>query len=205
MAKDELVMIESPYRNGDRARNLRYLAWCEYHSAEVLGEFPISSHGNCTAYWPEDDEHRVKGFAWRQAVALRCDRIAYYSDFPISEGMRVAFERDQMASQALGMVQFTNTRRAWPLVESRRLPIELFERFERDEYPPGSMRRAAGWELKWLQEIHAAAATPWPLVQILSTLVAATTHLLEDHNCDVHGYERFGLARAAAKRILENV
>lgn len=75
MAKDDVVMIESPYRNGDRARNLRYLAWCEYHSAEVLGEFPI----------------------------------------------------------------------------------------------------------------------------------AATTHLLEDHSCDVHGYERFGLARDAAKRILENV
>jgi hypothetical protein len=119
-------MIESPYAKGDRDRNLRYLAWCEYHSAEILGEFPIASHGNCTAYWPEDDEHRAKGLAWRNAMRARCGATVFYVDLGMSGGMQFAKEADERTER-------------WIIV--RKLPTDLLARFEAGEYPPGSMRR----------------------------------------------------------------
>lgn len=122
---NNLVLIESPYRDGDRNRNLRYLAWCEYHAAS-LGEIPIASHGNCTAYWPEDDEHRAKGFAWRDAVRWACDKVVFYGDLGSSEGQQQAELRDAEVGVTC---------------EHRRLPLDLKEKFERGEYPPGSMRR----------------------------------------------------------------
>ena len=123
----EIVLVESPYRNGDRNRNLRYLAWCEYHCAE-MGEIPIASHGNCTAYWPEDDEHRAKGFAWRDRIREIADIIAYYTDLGTSPGMDAAFLRDM---------------RERPHTVGRHLPPELLARFESGEYQPGSMRRVS--------------------------------------------------------------
>lgn len=120
-----IVFIESPY-NGDRITNLRYLAWCEYDSAERRGEFPIASHGNCPAYWPEDDEHHAKGFAWRAAIRARADLAAYYVDLGRTQGMVSARDND-----------VDNHAR----FESRFLSPDLFERFARGEYPPGTMRR----------------------------------------------------------------
>jgi hypothetical protein len=125
-----IVLIETPYRANDietRARNLRYLAWCEYHSAE-LGEVPISSHGNCTAYWPEDEVHRAMGFAWRDRIRSVCDQVAYYIDLGMSDGALAALNRDN--SYGYG---FT--------AERRMLPAELRLRFQRGEYPPGATMR----------------------------------------------------------------
>lgn len=122
---NNIVLIESPYRNGDRNRNLRYLAWCEFHSAS-LGENPIASHGNCTAYWPEDEEHRAKGFAWRDAVRDACDAVIFYTDLGMSEGQQLAELRDS----AVGMK-----------CVRRKLPDDLKVKFDSGEYPPGSMRR----------------------------------------------------------------
>lgn len=121
----DIVLIESPYRDGDRNRNLRYLAWCELHSFN-LGEVPIASHGNCTAYGPEDDAYRIQGFAWRDRVRDVCRRVAYYTDLGMSEGQLLAEERDVEAG-----VQ----------IEHRRLPEDLRKRFDLGEYPPGSMMR----------------------------------------------------------------
>jgi hypothetical protein len=121
------VMIESPYRNGDRAENLRYLAWCHYHSAH-LGESPLASHGNCTEYWPEDDAHRELGFAWRREWAEVCDLVCYYADLGISPGAKLAKEEDDASGRA---------------TETRFLPPDLIRRFEAGEYPPGTMRKVA--------------------------------------------------------------
>lgn len=122
-----LVMIESPYRQGDRNRNLRYLAWCEFHSAS-LGEVPIASHGNCTAYWPEDDASRLKGFEWRDCLRSVCGLVVYYIDLGQSPGMQAAYDRDCQTGVAC---------------VRRLLPIELWAKFEAHAYPSGSMRRIA--------------------------------------------------------------
>lgn len=42
----------------------------------------------------------------------------------------------------------------------------------------------------------------WPLVDVLSALIKATGHLLHDHNCDHHGYEKWDIARDEAKRYV---
>ena len=122
---NRIILIESPYRNGDRNRNLRYLAWCEFH-ASSLGEVPIASHGNCTAYVPEDDEHRAKGFAWRDRVRGACDYVVFYTDLGMSEGQQLAELRD--ADMGIEC-------------KRRALPPELLAKFEAGEHPPGSMRR----------------------------------------------------------------
>lgn len=122
-----IVLIESPYRNGDRNANLCYLAWCEYHSAS-LGEVPIASHGNCTAYWPEDEEHRAKSFAWRDRIRSVCSFVAYYTDLGLSHGTQAAKERDVF--QGIHTVE-------------RKLPDNLFVAYSLGKYPPGSMRRIA--------------------------------------------------------------
>lgn len=119
------VMIESPYRNGDRARNLRYLAWCEYDSA-CRGEFPVASHGNCPQYWPEDDEHRAMGFAWRESFVQTVAAVICYWDLGLSEGASLAIEKDRAAGR---------------IVEFRRLSMGHWLVFLGGEWPPGTMRK----------------------------------------------------------------
>lgn len=139
-----VVLIESPYRNGDRSRNLRYLAWCELDSAN-RGELPIASHGNCTAYWPEDDEHRALGFEWRDAVRSGVRHVAYYSDLGISPGAKAAMKRDRAENI--------------PYVV-RALDPDLLARFEAGEHAPGSMRRVAALadqRGEWCDEISLIA------------------------------------------------
>jgi hypothetical protein len=125
MKKKPPVMIESPYRHGDRDTNLRFLAWCEFDSF-MRSEHPISSHGNCTAYLSEDDESRAHGFAWREKVASVCDAVVYYTNFGVSEGMDLAMEND-----------CNNGRN----VKCRQLGPQVMWHYNRGEYPPGSMRR----------------------------------------------------------------
>jgi hypothetical protein len=122
---NKIVLIESPYRDGERNRNLRYLAWCEY-DAFSCGEVPIASHGNCTAYVLEDDEHRAQGFAWRDAIRGACDYVVFYTDLGMSEGQQLAELRD--ADMGIEC-------------KRRSLPPELLAKFEAGKYPPGSMRR----------------------------------------------------------------
>jgi len=124
---NNIVLIESPYRNGDRNRNLRYLAWCEYDSF-LRGEVPIASHGNCTAYVLEDDESRAKGFGWRDAVRGACDLVVFYADLGMSEGQLLAEQRDAGAGVKC---------------ERRQLPPDLLAKFAAGGVPPGSMRRVA--------------------------------------------------------------
>jgi len=54
-----------------------------------------------------------------------------------------------------------------------------------------------------LYEDSLAMATPWPLPDVLEVLTNAADHLLLDHDCDQHGYERVAAARDAGKKILE--
>ncbi len=127
MTNQPIVLIESPYRNGDRNANLRYLAWCEFHAASI-GEVPIASHGNCTAYWPETEEYRAKGFAWRDRIRSVCAYVVYYMDLGLSHGAQQAKERDVL--QGIHTVE-------------RRLPEYLLREFQAGCYPPGTMRRVA--------------------------------------------------------------
>jgi hypothetical protein len=120
-----LVLIESPYRNGDRSLNLRYLAWCEF-DAFLRDENPIASHGNCTAYLPEDDIFREAGFDWREKVCKVVDYVAYYSGLGVSDGMKIAMENDRQNGRT---------------VKTRELEPSLHWHFNRGEYAPGSMRR----------------------------------------------------------------
>jgi hypothetical protein len=124
---NNIVLIESPYRNGDRNRNLRYLSWCEYDSF-LRGEVPIASHGNCTAYVSEDDESRAKGFAWRDVIRRACDYVVFYTDLGMSEGQQLAEQRDAEAGIKC---------------ERRQLPPDLLTKFAAGGVPPGSMRRVA--------------------------------------------------------------
>lgn len=126
-----LVLIESPYRNGDRDLNLRFLSWCEFDSY-MRGEHPIASHGNCTAYLPEDEESRVDGFAWRERVCSIVDRVAYYTNLGISPGMQIAMDNDQNNGKT---------------VKRRELGPQLMWHFNRGEYAPGSMRRSSSGPL----------------------------------------------------------
>lgn len=125
MDQRPIILIESPYRNGDRDANLRYLAWCEFHSAS-LNEVPIASHGNCTAYWPEDDEHRAKGFAWRDRIRSVCNYVVYYTDLGVSPGALEAMKRDNDAGMR---------------TVERRLPEDLLVAHLNGQSPPGSMSR----------------------------------------------------------------
>lgn len=43
--------------------------------------------------------------------------------------------------------------------------------------------------------------TPWPLHDVLSTLISGAEHLLRDHMCDAHGHENLQRAVAAGKRM----
>jgi hypothetical protein len=46
--------------------------------------------------------------------------------------------------------------------------------------------------------------TPWPINEILQKLIEATDHLLNDHNCDHHGYEQYQQAANAGRQILSS-
>lgn len=43
--------------------------------------------------------------------------------------------------------------------------------------------------------------TPWPVVDVLEKLASAAEHLLNDHDCDGHGWEEIGAAVKAARTI----
>lgn len=47
-----------------------------------------------------------------------------------------------------------------------------------------------------------AMDTPYPLHDVLRILADAADHLLNDHNCDTHGYETITASRNAAREIL---
>jgi hypothetical protein len=44
--------------------------------------------------------------------------------------------------------------------------------------------------------------TPWPLRDVLTKLIDATEHLLDDHDCDAHGHEEYRAAAKAGKGLL---
>lgn len=44
--------------------------------------------------------------------------------------------------------------------------------------------------------------TPWPVHELLTVLVEAAEHLLNDHSCDGHGHERVIEACRHAKKLL---
>lgn len=122
-----IVLIETPFKDGDRNLNLRYLAWCEYHSASSCGEFPIASHGNCTVYWPETEEGRARGFAWRAAMREAAEFVVFYVDLGMCPGMTKAMAAEGILAR----------------IKVRSLPRELFYEFEAGEWPPGSVKLVA--------------------------------------------------------------
>lgn len=88
----KLTIIESPYA-GDIISNRKYLCRCILDSIQ-RGEAPFASH---MMYPPvlDDDEPGQRllgiscGFAWWEVAQL----IAFYTDYGMSPGMTVAFER----------------------------------------------------------------------------------------------------------------
>jgi hypothetical protein len=95
-----------------------------------MGEVPIASHANCTAYWPEDEAHRAKGFAWRDRIRSICTFVAYYTDLGVSPGAQKAMERDEALGGVWGITLIKRT-----------LPDYLLREFQEGCYPPGSMMR----------------------------------------------------------------
>lgn len=93
-----LVIIESPYA-GDIERNIRYARACVKDSL-MRGEAPIASH---LLYTQPDilkddiaDERQLgikAGLAWRQAAQIS----AVYTDYGITEGMRMGIEAAETA------------------------------------------------------------------------------------------------------------
>lgn len=54
-------------------------------------------------------------------------------------------------------------------------------------------------ELERRMRIIQGLDTPWPLKDVLSNLIEATAHLLNDHSCDWLGYEKWMAALDAAR------
>ncbi len=48
-------------------------------------------------------------------------------------------------------------------------------------------------------------ASPWSLLVIVERLRDAAAHLLQDHNCDIHGHEGIREAKIAADEWLEEM
>ena len=89
----KLVIIESPY-SGNVERNEEYARKCVRHSL-LLGEAPIASH---LLYTQEgilrDDvpEERAKGIAAGLAWLKVASLSAVYTDYGVSDGMRMGIE-----------------------------------------------------------------------------------------------------------------
>lgn len=109
------VVIESPLK-GDFERNRRYALWCAYH-CRTLGEAAYASHLFYTQFLDDRiPEERAFGIAAGLEWAKGAERV-FYTDLDWSDGMRGARE-------ALGGD-----------VNERRLPPEMFEKFDAGEYP----------------------------------------------------------------------
>lgn len=113
------VVIESPL-SGNFERNRRYALWCERDSFN-RGEAPFLSHVFYTQVLDDEnpDERRrgmQAGFAWGEVADLR----VLYVDLGTSSGMA-----DGLA-EAVRLGQEHTT---------RVLPPEMFEAFQRGEYP----------------------------------------------------------------------
>ena len=122
-----IVVIESPF-NGtpeERARNLRYLAWCLKDSLD-RGEAPFASHGLYPTAYPEDPEHRAAGIAAGLAVRNLIGFSVFYANLGFSDGMKHAFK------SAL------STERT---IKVRLLPPEFRAAFDRGEWPPSATVR----------------------------------------------------------------
>jgi hypothetical protein len=133
----KLVVIESPLK-GNFTRHRRYALWCAYH-CRTLNEAAYASH----LFYPQFLDDRVPedrafgiaaGLEWaRAAMFMNASQRntapssvqRFYVDLGWSDGMKAA-------ARALGDV-----------VEVRKLPTEMYEAFERGEYPPAT----PGWEL----------------------------------------------------------
>jgi len=111
------VVIESPLA-GDFERNRRYALWCAYHCC-TRGEAAYASHLVFPQFLDDQNpEHREfgiqAGYEWAQCGGI----IAFYLDLGTSYGMKRAYKRWENK-----------------VVDERRLPREMFEAFERGEYP----------------------------------------------------------------------
>jgi hypothetical protein len=87
------VIIESPYRGEtteDTISNIRYGRACLRHSL-ALGEYPFAAHLFYTQPGVLDDsslEERAQGVAAGTAWMQAADKIVFYVDRGMSEGMR---------------------------------------------------------------------------------------------------------------------
>lgn len=129
------IAIESPFNGtpAERARNMRYLAWCIKRCLDS-GCSPYASHGLGPCAYPEDPEHRALGLAAGAAFVAVCDESWFFADLGWSPGMVTA----QKIAQETG--------RVWHIIGLR---IADWEAFQRGEWPPGATMR-------WVPEEFAA-------------------------------------------------
>lgn len=73
-----------------------------------------------------------------------------------------------------------------------------------------ALDRGARVELELAKErnrlrVIAGMDQPWPLTDVLEKLLEASEHLLQDHDCDVHGHEEFKIACLRGREILKTL
>ena len=95
-----LVILESPYRGDDGhanlERNRNYARECMRDSIINHGEFPFASHLLYTQEGildDEDPEERILGIEIGLAWGEHAEATVVYTDFGITEGMRLGIER----------------------------------------------------------------------------------------------------------------
>lgn len=101
-----LTIIESPYRataEHSVSEHIEYLYRCMRDSALVRGEAPFASHEFYTRALDDNDPvERLAGMECGWAWARQAERVAWYLDFGMSEGMlahlRALVERRRLAA-----------------------------------------------------------------------------------------------------------
>ena len=105
-----LILIESPY-NGDKQRNLRYLAWCMYEVADG-GDVPLASHYIGPLFWNEE-AGREWGLAMREQMAMAVQReggiVRYFSDLGNTKGMQWAYDLDKQKGRTVVATRLSGT------------------------------------------------------------------------------------------------
>lgn len=118
-----VTIVESPYSTPlyNREECIRYALWC-CADADSRGECCFASHLFFTQFIPETKEGRERGLAYRDEIARRTNGlVARYVDIGQTPGMFRM--RDGVAT-----------------VVERRLTGDIRARWERGEWPEGSLR-----------------------------------------------------------------
>jgi hypothetical protein len=169
--------------------------------------------------WRETIEHLKKTAAGQQK---RADKLEQRLDDARQSILCVAEERDDARAQLrAASAELDHARReaaAWEVqcqdLRDRVVQVEAESARRYDCHGgPGTIEPACGGCVSCLlraleQVTHERDALagnlgrPWGLPSVLERLAEAADHLLNDHNCDIHGHEGIGLARDEARLLL---